>query len=462
MNIKEILDLNRPTDDIITDLKRKTVSVPDWSELIKDYEPALHRIKTDKLTYPDKIIQDDKGRTIGIEPITRVAVGLQKLAVNRMSEFLFTTPIQISTDGDADQLNTLKKVLKKNNFDSLNKKRSKILNSQCEVATLWYTVEEPNEFYGFKTNLKIKSQVFSPENGDILYPLFDETNDMIAFSRELKVKELKNDITYFETYTAENYYRWQYKQGGYELIEIKPNLLGKIPIVYSYKKEPIWQNADNGKVHEIELLLSRNGDIIAYHASPVLILKGELIGAPKKGQANKVFITSDGTGGAEYVSWNQSPETTKFQFETLLRLYFMELQLPDLSFENIKGLGAQSGEARKWLMVDAHLKVGDEAELYEEMINRDLSIVKTFLSKMNLQKSSIQNLDTDVEIIPFIIEDQKSKIDVLVTANGGKPIISQQKSVELAGFTDDPAADYIQIEGEWDKENNQSVFNPTN
>src|SRR5690606_7480099 len=132
------------------------------------------------------------------------------------------------------------------------------------------------------------------------------------------------------------------------------------------------------KVHEIELLLSRNGEIIAYHASPVLIIKGKLKGAPTKGEGNKVFFTEDGTGGAEYASWQQSPESVKFQFETLLRLFFTELQLPDLSFENIKGIGAQSGESRKWMLVDAHLKVGDESEIYLDALDREYSIIKSY------------------------------------------------------------------------------------
>ena len=100
---------------------------------------------------------------------------------------------------------------------------------------------------------------------------------------------------------------------------------------------PVWADADSGKVHEIELLLSRNGDTIAYHSAPVLIIKGKLEGAPTKGESNKVFFT-DGEGDAKYVSWTQAPEAVKFQFETLLRMYFQELQLPDLSFDNVKGI----------------------------------------------------------------------------------------------------------------------------
>ena len=37
-----ILDSSRPIDDIINDLKEKSVCVPLWDELIKDYEPTLH------------------------------------------------------------------------------------------------------------------------------------------------------------------------------------------------------------------------------------------------------------------------------------------------------------------------------------------------------------------------------------------------------------------------------------
>ena len=50
--IDEILNSERIPSQIIEDLKFKTVSVPPWSKLEKEYEPKYHPVMTDK-TYRD-------------------------------------------------------------------------------------------------------------------------------------------------------------------------------------------------------------------------------------------------------------------------------------------------------------------------------------------------------------------------------------------------------------------------
>lgn len=469
--INEILDGSRDIKDIIKDLQIKNIVIPDWDDLKKDYEPKLHKI-FDTAVFPDKPIRDDKGNHLRDEPVTRVAIGLQKLAVKRMAEFMFTIPVNTILEDDdkiqKEQFKSFVKVQKKNRWDVLNKKRCKINSSQCEVAVHWYLVKNDNKSYGFNSKFKIKHAIYSPENGDKLYPLFDETRDMIAFSRGFGTQATSDegivvDVKFFETWTNGRHIIWK-KEGVNDWIVAldEENKLKKIPIIYTYRPEPIWDDADNGKVHEIELLLSRNGEIIAYHASPVLIIKGKLKGAPSKGEGNKVFFAEDGTGGAEYASWQQSPESVKFQFETLLRLFFTELQLPDLSFENIKGIGAQSGESRKWMLVDAHLKVGDESEIYLDSIEREYSILKAYLGLINPKWSStVNDLELTPEIRPFTIEDEKGRVEVLVAANGGKALISQQQSVKQAALVDDPDEDLLQIKAEYAEDNTFNVFEPT-
>ena len=65
-----ILDSSRPIDDIINDLKEKSVCVPLWDELIKDYEPTLHAIVSDTITRKDKTKSD--GTT---EKASRIYIG---------------------------------------------------------------------------------------------------------------------------------------------------------------------------------------------------------------------------------------------------------------------------------------------------------------------------------------------------------------------------------------------------
>ena len=91
---------------IVADLKKKQVVVPAWSDLVNQYEPRLHDIMTNKEKYPDKAIKDEKGDIIKWEKVTRVCIGLQKLSVKRVSEFMFNLLIHIRKKYDKKRKRT--------------------------------------------------------------------------------------------------------------------------------------------------------------------------------------------------------------------------------------------------------------------------------------------------------------------------------------------------------------------
>lgn len=467
--INDIINQERPIPDIIQDLKVKNIPIPKWSDLEKEYEPKFHRVMTDLNLVPDKEIYDQdpedptKEILIRTEPATRIAIGLQKLSARLMGQFMFTLPVVLKCEqaktsvAMKSQFKSLVKVFNKNRWDALNKTRCQKVSSQCEAAVYWYLVpiSKPKNIYGFKSSFKIKYQIFTPKDGDILYPLFDDTGDMIAFSREIT----KDDTTYFDCWTDEWYIQWN-KTPGTDWIRTKmvPSESGKIPITYTPREEPVWRDSCHGNVHEMEMLMSRNGETIAYNSAPVLILKGDLEGAPTKGDGNKVFTTS-ADGGAEYVSWDQSAEQVKFQFETLNKQFFTELQLADLSMESVKGIGASSGEERKWLMAGSHLKCGDEANIYIPTMSRDINIVKALLSKINTDwEEEDEEMDVDIEIRPFTIQSKKEDVDIVIAANGGKAVVSQKMGTMLSGLVEDPDAEYEQIKKEEQESKKANTF----
>ena len=82
--------------------------------------------------------------------------------------------------------------------------------------------------------------MFSPATGDTLYPYFDETGDMVAFSRSFARKDDEgNTVDFFETYTADAHYMWQSGDNGWTLSEGYPRAvaIGKIPVVYARQDE---------------------------------------------------------------------------------------------------------------------------------------------------------------------------------------------------------------------------------
>ncbi|MFV0501710.1 MAG: phage portal protein [Bacteroidales bacterium] len=445
MKIEEILQLE--VEKTIAKLRTKDVSIPEWEELKKMYEIKEHSI-FDRVKRPAKEKKDGR-----IEEPTRIGLGLQKLAVKRLTQILFSIPVkrvyyyENENKTQKEIVKAIEKIYDKAKINALNKRRSTELYACCESATLWLLKKDENNKYGFNSQYKLRTKIFSPKFGDKLYPYFDETDDLIAFSIEYEVKEDDKKITYFETFTADKLIKWRREKESWEEVYNEKNIMGKIPIVYTSSGECLYEDVSH-LVDDLELNLSNNGDVISYNAAPLLEVKGDLIGEEDKHESKRTIRVSD-NGGVRYVSWEQSVEAVKFQIDSALKFFFMQLQLPDLSFENVKGMGVVSGESRKTLLTDAHLKAGDEMGMFEEMFEREFSIIKSYLKNMNKAwEIEIDNIDCSHIITPFIQEDEKSEIEILLKANGGNPLMSQRESIERFGYSDDVDKTMLEISKE--------------
>lgn len=459
--ITAILDSSRPVTDVISDLKNKSVDVPEWSKLIKDYEPTEHRIVDDKETRKDKIKSDGQ-----VEKASRIYIGLEKLLTKRITEFAFAIPVRRvyhnTEDNEKRQqiAKAIEAIYKYARIDSENIKRGNAYFASCEIFTIWYAVEKPNSLYGFKSKYKLKCKTYSPMDGVKLYPLFDELGDMLAMSFEYKKKIKDKEVTFFETYTADKHFKWKQQDGGWESV-IEPEkitlFLGKIPGAYTYRTIPIFHGLSYIR-EEIEYTLSRNSDVIAYNSAPVLKVAGKLVGDEEKGESRRIFRLQDG-GDVSYVSWSQSIEALKYHVETLLKLFFMQGQMPDLSFENMKSLGNIGFDARQMILSDAHLKIGDESGAWIEFFERECSVIKEFLKFMNTDwRDEIDNVEVEHIITPFIQNDEAALINRLQKGNGGKAIFSQLESIRMAGYSNDPKETLRQIQEE-DKAAQQTRVN---
>lgn len=461
--ITAILDSSRHIDNIINDLKEKSVCVPSWIKLIKAYEPTLHEIVTDTITRKDKIKSDGTK-----EEASRIYVGLEKLLTKRMTEFMFAIPVKrvyhnIEGNETRQQIaKAIEAIYKYARIDTENIKRSTSFFAACEIFTIWYVVDKHNTLYGFNSKYKLKCKTYSPMDGVSLYPLFDELGDMIAMSFEYKKKIKDEEITFFETYTADRHFKWkQDGQGWTAVITGEPIQLMKIPGVYAFRPVPIYHGLTRLR-KELEYTLSRNSDVIAYNASPVLKVSGKILGEEDKGESRRLFRVEQG-GDVSYVSWSQAIEAVKYHIDTLLKLYWMQSQMPDISFDNMTKLGNIGFDARQTLLTDAHLKVGDESGVWIETLDREASVVKEFLKMMNTSwAKEIDEVEVENIITPFIQMDEDSAISRAIKSNGGKPIASHLESIQMAGISNDPMATLEQIqkeEAEAAKASIGSVFN---
>ena len=448
MDIAEILNLDT-IQAKVTALQEKSVEVPSWDDLLVDYEPTKHAIVDDKTTRVDKVRSDGT-----IEPASRITVGLEKLLTKRVNEFTFAIPVRrIYTNTDDNETRqqiakALELIFKYARIDSENIRRGLAYYACCEILTVWYTVDKEHTLYGFPCTKKLKCQTFSPMNGTKLYPLFDDLGDLVAVSFEYVRKVKDKDVTFFETYTANKHFKWRNDTDGWSEVTVEGGEdieILKIPAIYNHRPQPVFHGLTVLR-QEIEYALSRNSDVIGYNSAPVLKIAGGIQGEEHKGEGRRVVRVANG-GDVSYVSWQQSIEALKYHVDTLLKLFFMQAQIPDVSFENMKDLGNIGYDARMTLLMDAHLKIGDESGRWLEFLDREVNVVKAFLKRINRKwGSEIDNVDVENVITPFVQNDRKGLIDTLTAANGGKALMSQLDSIRELGESKDPEATLKQFQ----------------
>lgn len=457
------------------------------------YDPKAHVIN-DPIIRPDKMVvvdsqSDNYGevKTVNpnsemaetgyrIERVARIALAIQKLIVKRAVAFTFGNPVTYTCDTDDEQQKDVLQALMRVFYDvkesTLNRRIARALYSTQEVAELWYPVEtpRPHTLYGFSTKYKFKAAIFSPALGDTLWPYFDDARDLVAFSREFSHKD--GDLVernYFETYTDEAHYLWcsQDRAGGkdagnWEMVEGYPkkNPIGKIPIVYASQPQTEWADVQP-LIDRLEKLLSNFADTNDYHASPKIFVRGAIKGFCRKGEAGGIIEGEDGAE-ASYLSWASAPESVKLEIDTLLRMIYTITQTPDISFDTVKGIGAVSGVALRLLFMDAHLKVQDKAEIFDEYLQRRCNIVKEYIAQANQKAAAAASeLVIKPKITPYIIEDELSKINILQAANGGKQIASRLATIKRLGWADDPEAEEAAIQAEEASDNSYLQGEPT-
>lgn len=453
MDLKEILDFSRPADEVIKDLRVVNKDVEPWSKIEKDYYPEKHRICTDNRR--DKIRGDG-----GVEKASSIHLGLEQLIVRRMSEFIFGIPVKrvyYNADGERQKIvDALERIYQHARIDAMNYERSKYYFASCEASTLWYSVEKENTFYGFPSKYKLKCANYSPMNGYEIYPLFDEMSDLVAISFEYQKTIADKRVSFFETFTEDRHILWK-NEDGWKVEIDAPLKIGKIPIIYIQRSKPLFYGLSHIR-EEVEYTLSRNSDVVAYNCAPILKVSGLVSKGENKGEARRIYRTENG-GDVSYVSWSQANEALKYHVDTLLKMFFMQSQLPDISFDAMKSLGSIGYDARQTLFMDAHLRVRDEQGAFIEFLDREMNVVKAFLKQANTEWSNdIDDIEVEHVITPYVQNDIQADIVKWTTACGGKPIMSQLEAIKQFGYSDDAEETLRQIQQENINENIETIF----
>lgn len=373
--------------------------------------------------------------------VNRIVIGLQKLIVSRKTSFTTGGLVTIKSNPVTPQEEQLYELItdtwSNNKLQYKNAELFKSLISETEVCEVWYSdLDDENEPV-------LKCNIYSPSKGYDLIPVYDSNKDLVLFSLKYKV-ELVN---YMRVWDKDLNTLYVDKGQGWVIEEApKKHNYGKIPVIYYQVEQSCWEDAQR-MIDRLEELMSNFADTNDYNGSPILAASGEVTGFMEKGERGKAVQLENG-GDLKYVSWDSAPASIKLEIETLLKLTFMTLQVPDISFDSMKGLGGLSGVAFDRILIDAHLSAIDfHNGVYGEGIQRRINFFKSALSAMYSLQSA-KKLIVSPHFSLFSINSDDEKIATAMKANGNKPVMSQKESIKYVGLTDDVEATLNDINSE--------------
>ena len=439
---------------------KQGVTPIDISQYQRQYDVKKHEILTNKHRYPDQetlvAITDGVGNPLldnqgkprfvkRIRPLNRVALAFQERIVKIATMFQTAIPYNY-TAKDSPLFTAFQKVIDKNKMNFSDNKICTEVKRYTQVAELWYTEEEQNEQYGVPSQFLLRHKILSPEKYT-LYPRFDDNNNLISFAVESTTKEGK---TVFQAFTAEFIYNFT-TENGTTTTDIKPNIIGKIPVVLYQQEKPEWENIQ----HLIEIAEEQRtyfSEGNKKFGEPILMISGSVEGKMSgNNMGGKVFEVKDG-GNVQFVVPPNANENFDKEITMNRRDIHEFTYTPDLSDEFYAGKGNMlSGVGRKLAWLPAHLKVKDNEAIFIPALQRRINIILAFLSKMYVSfEKELKDIDITPIITPFDIDDDTEMIRTLMEANGGKPLLSQREAMQRFGIKD-PEAQQQQIK---DEENN--------
>lgn len=433
-------------------IKQIQAEVPERkvADYLKQYDPKKHAI-TDPTKRKDKIIETDQG--LSTAPVTRIPISMQKLIVSRAATFLCGRPIKLianPTDSvQMDMLNMVIKVWEDNKLDYESLGLAKILFSETEVGEIWYSeAAEPEYWLGTPmdgSKIRLRFRLVANSKSDKLYPVFNMVGDLIAFGRAYTVSIAGKKEERFDIYTSDtNYFMIKSESGWISKSEV--NFFKKIPAMYYSQALPEWSDVQE-IIDRREVSLSNLADTNDYFGSPLIKAKGEIKGFSQKGEQGKVLELSEGAE-AEYMSWDSSPESVKMEQLLLKDLSFELTDTADISFQQMKGLGDISGLALKMLFLAPHMKAADKEGIFGAVIQRRINFIKSALAIMNSKLLPAVHMSIKPQFEYFLPKDDAGVVNLLSTATGGKPIISQKTAVLHNPFVENPEVEMENLKAE--------------
>lgn len=466
--MENLLDkLKTEPEKVVETIRAKTKS----RENIDNYQKEFY--KNDRTIRDMQVgkVQKDKnvgtGNNTKLVKAVRIPIKFAKKIVTTATAFEVGKPVTIVPSEENNLSKLISQLWKVNRIDSKIQKLITLKKSETQAAMQFYIADLASESLlnrllikiGLKAQAKeIKCNVLDNTSG-IMTPYFDSTGNMIAFMWEYKGFDevAGKDLNHVKIWDKDNYHYLNNVNGklAYQT-NPTPHGFDRIPIVYVEQLEPEWFDVKE-MIDRYEVAVSKLGASVDYSAYPLLQIFGEIASMPDKDDDGKILrfpikVDENGKehhGKAEFLSSNDAIESAKFELENLKNLIYSISHTPDLSFDNVKGLGNVSAVALKLLFLDAVIKSRMNEGDNRTMIERILNIITSGITKTTntALASESQQLIFDVIFNSIVPDDVQSATDIIIKLKEAK-LLSSETALKLIDLVEDPEQEMELIKSE--------------
>lgn len=441
-------------------------------EAIRQYDPKLHKVldkafRRDKPTFiptgeKDPITGADKLQ-LQMQEVARLPMGIQKYIIKQKASFARGNGVKLKpSDAESPVFKWVYKNWYENKTDNDLRDIFLKLKSETQCAVVYFA--DPESLRKAKAakdpnKLRLKHKILSPLKGSYLYPYFDpETEALVALLREYKGVD---GATLYDMYMEADPQNGRLKPvirrfketltGAYTQIELP---YPKLPLVY-WGDEYVECDDSKELIEEMEKSFSDFADQVGYSADPILFGRGRVLNLPAKGSAGK-FIEGSDDADLKYVTPDNATEARELHFDMLQKWIFSLNRAVVLDIDTMKNLGDISGAALDRMLVDVYAEATDNQTGYygkgiQRMVNVQIAVAKDILGLPNDETT------VDAEMTKYRINDMRENVEVLLLANGNRPLIDHQESITLAGLADDPNVAYERIQKQIELQNKQTT-----
>ena len=419
-------------------------------EALREYNPETHNIHKRE----NKIIYDKNGRRVRVEEQWKIAIPFQNKINELAVSFLFARPPKITqkSTGTDEIFEAVQGVMDETRAEAKLKEAKRLAGSETQCAKLYYLYKDPAT-----KQIEIKSKMLAHSYGDELRPMRDINKHMVSFGHGYGINTSSGEERHFDIYTPYVIYRCKKVSLGWD-VNIEKNIMGIIPVVL-YEQEKEWKGTET-ITERIEYIVSTTADINDYFASPAVVADKKTVdNMPEKEAVGKLFI-AENPDTVKYLTWDSMPESKKQEYLTLKELLFSMTSTPDISFDNVKGLGSlPSGRAFEFFFMDALFKAKNRQDDWAVYIDRDYKIVASIIGNVTniaLRQQS-RKLRVNKEFQEPMPEDVSNQLNDLRTAVDAG-FMSTESAIEINPLIKDHKREKVRVKAETEERSKRNVF----